>query len=227
MMHGRKMVLVTAEEAERVKSHTETAPHAEINDAGMLALDAEMKKILEMPIKSDFEKWTKYKLVLQRYINKLREMRNKTDEDAEGESYGQAGAAPANPDDVDRAERLRKQAAADIDVYNSLLARSFSSEREQDKARIVINLLKKNQQIEWDSTGKVKINGVENKSSFDDLIRAAIHPKSSEPDGWADFVSILMRMNVPTEYLARRRTKKVKRIGEQNAEKKFNKWQPY
>jgi hypothetical protein len=241
MQYAKKMVLVTPEEAARLKNTNvdQALPPAQIVDAApihqpqdntLISLDAEMQRILALPIKSDFEKWTMYKQILQRYVNKLREIRSaeETALTVEGDFDPSEGA---DQHDDEREARRKSRDERDFSTYNALLAQSFPSEMLKNKARVLINLLKRNRDVEWDSTGRVLIEGVVNPSKFDELLRAAVKKTAVTPEGWNQFSRVLTRMNVPRGYFGhgswtrREPTRKIS-----NAKGKhfvLAKWKPY
>jgi len=223
MIHGKKMILVSPEEASKIHHPPETTQTVDETPANLSALDAEMQKILETPMANDFEKWMKYKSVLQRYINILRE--SKSSREGEIKAVGEEEEEKHPESEVSETRRTD-----DVDSFNSRLVASLSSNRLKDKAKILINLLKRNTDIKWDSTGKVTIKGATNASSFDQLVRAAIIPNQEKPDGWESFAYLLLRMNLPLEYVSRIASGAKKRSLKKkynNDKTTFNKWRPY
>jgi len=226
MIHGKKMILLTPEEASEMKKPTESTQINDGTPGNLNALDAEMQRILQTPFKSDFEKWILYKAVLQKYINILRERKSSK----EGEAYEEGADEGEAAHEHIESEVPGPQRTDEVDLFNSRLVASLSSNRLRDKAKILINLLKRNTDIKWDAAGRVTIKGTTNASNFDELIRAAIIPNIEKPDGWETFAYLLLRMNVPLEYVSRITSgvkKRLRRKPNNNEKKALNKWRPY
>lgn len=240
MMYGKKMILISPEEAERLKSPavpqpvepTPADPTRVEQSNSVAALDKEMQRILETPMTSDFDKWTLYKQVLQKFVNKLREERKTTETEHDDDIDNPEGSKSAvNHTPPERVERLKKREVTDVETYNRLLADSFSTVHARTRARVLLNLLKRNRELQWDSVGQVTINGVLNESNLDALIRAAVSTSSKRPAGWRRFSKVLERMSIPSFYAPRadnRNKGRGSKIKTQQDEKaKLRKWTPY
>lgn len=226
MIHAKKMMLVSPEDASRLRGEdvdTPTEPAGSLN-----ALDTEMRRILESSGPSDQEKWTLYRQVLLTFMSKLRE-RKKTSPDDPDIVNDEHDEQPEY--DLRAREKARRRESSAFDTYNTNLVESYDTERAKNKARVLINLLKRNQDITWDSSGDVSIGGTAVPATFTDLIRLALSGrKKDRPAGWGRFHDLLLRMNVPDAYLGRSVTRKSrlktqkKRV---NDVKAISKWKPY
>jgi hypothetical protein len=226
MIHARKMVLVSPEEASRLREDDSPQP---IETAGSLnVLDTEMRQILEAPGQTDHEKWTLYRQVLLKFMGKLREKKQTQEEIDDG------GLGDEQPQ---LAPQLAPQRAtpSSFDAYNSDLVESFETERLRNKARVLINLLRRNKNIMWDSSGDVSIGGAAVPSSFAELLRGVLTArKADRPLGWGPFHDLLLRMNVPSTYIGRIRPAKPQKSPRIKIQKKktneaktLSKWRPY
>jgi hypothetical protein len=222
MIHARKMVLVSPEEASRLRDNDSPQP---IETAGSLnVLDTEMRQILEAPGQTDHEKWTLYRQVLLKFMGKLRE-KNQTQEEIDDNGLG------SEPPQMEP----QRRPPSSYDVYNSDLVESFETDRLRNKARVLINLLRRNKNITWDSSGDVSIGGAAVPASFAELLRGVLTArKADRPLGWGPFHDLLLRMNVPSTYIGRIRPAKPQKSPRIKIQKKktneaktLSKWRPY
>jgi hypothetical protein len=217
MNHTKKMILVTPEEAATLRDELPqpSAPAGSLN-----AMDIEMKSILDEQGSTDHDKWLKYRQVLLKFMTKLREKNIQAadiiDMEPAVESEQLENSGPA----------VRERARYDLETYNSDVLATFRTERLKKKARVLMSLLRRNQDISWDGRGAVTIGGSPNPSPLHALVSAAVsNAKTNKPRGWAGFHGLLQRMRVPADYIGKLSKSK------QPKTKSFNKitakWRPY
>jgi hypothetical protein len=222
MIHGRKMMLMSPEEAEQARTRPQEPPQSHSQALALepvdsiLTLDTEMQRILSLPIKSDFEKWSLYKQVLQKFVNKLREKRASEDK--------------IEPQEVQSADTLeqptREEVPRQVDAnagYNRILADSFVRETDKTKARVLINILKRAEGVKWDETGRLSVRDHLLKSSLHQLVHSTLRPSRARPHGWDEFQALLTKLNVPATYL---KSLKTEPSGKKHGQV-LNKWRPY
>lgn len=221
MIHGRKFVLVSPEEAEMSRTQPQQqarepqqAEPLEPVDS-IATLDNEMQRILGLPIKSDFEKWSLYKQVLQKFVNKLRDLRDK-------DKIESHESAVADTDQQAKDEEIPRTPANT--TYNKIVAESFGTESAKSKATVLLNILKRAENVTWDGTGKLSVAGTILDSNLHDLLHSAIRPRKSRPPGWEEFEKLLLKLNVPDVYLKRRKAGPTKAHSRDGS---LNKWRPY
>lgn len=219
MNYTKKMVLLTPEEAASLR----TQPPEPSAPAGSLnALDTEMKQILEESGQTDQDKWLRYKQVLLKFMTKLRE--RSAPMDIMDDDFGEPS---------DEREESREASRRSVDSYNADVLDTYRSEKVRKKARVLLSLLRRNQDISWDGDGIVTIDGVTNSSPLHALLSAALsNNKSNRPPGWSDFQEILLRMSIPEDYVgglikAKRIKKKPKVKHQQWSAKPVARWRPY
>jgi hypothetical protein len=217
MIYAKKMMLVSPDAVPARGDGVEDAPSRIEPPGSILSLDNEMQRILGLNLKSDFEKWTMYKQVLQRFVNKLREKRelDVPETDKTGE--------PLSPD----ADTHRQGQSADIEkhpnengIYNTVVADSFATQADRNKAKVLINILKRAENVAWDNSGHIKIGNSVLESNLHDLLKSAITPQKKKPGDWDKFKSLLNRLNVPVLF-------KTNRVQKTKHVRALTKWRPY
>lgn len=246
MIHAKKMILVTPEEASRIRSNDPTSytdskpfmdPTTPMEPAGSLnALDVEMRRILESRGPSDQEKWTLYRQVLLTFMSKLREKKKVAGEESDITSDETQDRSEYNNRANETGRRSERSENNTYDAYNNSLVEEYTTERERKKAIVLINLLRRNADITWDNSGAVTIKAIPIATSFAGLLRAAISgSKKDRPPGWTQFYDLLQHMNVPRPYVKRaqplmrqvRKGPRVKIAENRYIEKRPRKWQIY
>jgi ribosomal protein L17 len=224
MIYGRKMMLVSPEEGEVMRTQSQPAPQQREQTQALalepvdsiLTLDTEMQRILTLPIKSDFEKWSMYKQVLQKFVNKLREKRVSDDK--------------TEPQEIQSSETVeqptREEVPRHVDEnagYNRILADSFVRETDKTKARVLINILKRAEGVKWDDTGRIFVRDHLLKSSLHQLVHSTLRPSRTRPHGWDEFQALLTKLNVPATYLKSLKTEPTRK----KHGSVLSKWRPY
>jgi len=217
MNYTKKMILVTPEEAATLRDELPqpSAPAGSLN-----AMDIEMKSILDEQGSTDQDKWLKYRQVLLKFMTKLREKNAQAvdiiDMEPISESEQLENSGPA----------VRERALYDLDTYNSDVLATFRTDRLKKKARVLMSLLRRNQDISWDGRGAVTIGGSPNPTPLHALVSAAVSSsKRNKPRGWAGFHGLLVRMGVPADYIGI--LSKAKKPNTKGINKTTAKWRPY
>lgn len=185
MEHTKKMILVTPEVFGRLNQTSEVEPDT------LSLLDKEMKEVLGNNKISDYEKWTLYSQVLQRYLNIINNIRKPVPLPIiEDEKGVKEGVEKINVTDVIHEDHSEE-------ILGSV-PKTFRS-----KASLLLQRLKRDGNIKWDNQGVVYINQKKIiNSSITDLLNDIIRPrKTGDPTGWQEFARALREMNTPFELI--------------------------
>jgi hypothetical protein len=228
MLHGKKMMLVPHETLEQVQTEYPSAPMP----AGSYSkMDADMVKILNDKSLSDFDKWTQYDSVLQRYMSKL--SRQKRDV---------LLTIKEDEEDMQPVKQQSKQQLKDENIQgvdkkadNHNFVADFASNIKNVKALLLYNILKKSAQVLISPDGQLFIES-NNVGTVADLITATQKPKlETKPEGWGVFCTYLKNINLPSSYVANNDLKRYLKskatdkfvIPRRGRSQKTLKWAPY
>lgn len=181
MEYAKKMVLVTPEVFERINQVNEVQPNT------LSLLDNEMKEVLGNNNISDYEKWGIYNQILQRYLKVINNTRKPMSLPLTSEIKQQEKVhTPTN-----------HFGDGDFEILESV-PKTFRS-----KAKLLLQKLKRENNIKWDDQGVVFINQKRiNNSNITDLLNDIVRPrKTADPNGWQEFAHALKETNTPFELI--------------------------
>lgn len=142
MEHTKKMVLDTPEVFERINQTSELQPNT------LSVLDKEMKEVLNNNKFSDYEKWTMYSQILQRYLNIINNIRKPIPLPISEEVVPPKELTEKSNSNHDNTEIHRQDDEILVSVPKTL----------RNKATLLLQRLKRGNNIEWDNKGVVYIN---------------------------------------------------------------------
>jgi len=173
MNFAKKMLLVPPETMERLKQ-------ASAPSQAMESLSDEMTGVLNKPI-NDTDKWREYEQLLQRYMAGV----SKSKEPIALTLLSDHNDDPILP--------MQREIVQSVGTNRTLLR----------KMAFLMNLLGRDQHIQWDERGVVAIGGnIIPGSNIVDLLNDVLRDrKTSAPVGWEPFARLLAFLNVPREFI--------------------------
>lgn len=174
MEHAKKMVMVPHDFFIRLNNKKE-------EQLGVTnGLDSELSSLLNNDNGGDSEKWTKYQQVLQRYLRFKEQERQPLKLTVEEDKGGASTQYPLENEILDSIPRTFKK-----------------------RAELLLQRLNSSKDITWDQRGEVTIKGIKlGGSNITDLVSDIVRPrKTSNPNAWQEFCSLLKDINIPHEFI--------------------------
>lgn len=193
MNHGKKMFLISPEAVQRLQAHPSALPQA----GSVNTMDLDMTNIMKQKNLSDFEKWSKYSQILQRYLKKMQDTREPikiplVENTAEEMPLPMTSPEPELPP-------LHPELSIVDKVVNSFNAQGPLRKR----AVTLIGILLSSPDISWDAAGRVTIKNISIPGAnivnlLNDVIRSK---RGSAPQGWEQFATLLYALDIPRDII--------------------------
>lgn len=190
MEFTKKMILVDPDTIHRINQQENVQPNT------LSLLDQEMKDIINNNKISDYEKWTLYNQVLQRYLNIVNNTRKPFSLSVVEEKINNNNTKFEDTKFLGVSES-NSQHDYDREILESV------PKTYRNRASLLLQKLKRDGPIKWDEHGVVYVN--DNKimnSNITDLLNDVVRPrKTGDPIGWREFTTALSAINTPFELI--------------------------